>query len=73
MMLFKSCPKCSTGDLIEARDGFGRYIQCVQCGYQCVQCGYLKQCVQCGYLKDIPSFDGRRLEPDGHAVIARSA
>ena len=58
MILFKSCPRCSTGDLIEARDGFGRYVECMQCGY----------------IKDIPSLDERRLQPVSHgAAIPRSA
>ena len=33
MILFKSCPKCMTGDLIKAQDMFGAYVQCIQCGF----------------------------------------
>lgn len=33
MVLFKSCPKCTTGDLIKSRDIFGEYLECIQCGY----------------------------------------
>ena len=33
MILFKSCPKCLTGDLMKSRDMFGEYIECVQCGF----------------------------------------
>ena len=33
MLLFKSCPKCTTGDLVKARDVFGEYLECIQCGY----------------------------------------
>ena len=33
MILFKSCPKCTNGDLMTSQDMFGAYIECVQCGY----------------------------------------
>ena len=33
MILFKSCPKCMTGDLIKSRDMFGEYLECIQCGF----------------------------------------
>ncbi|MEE8517591.1 MAG: hypothetical protein V3S98_00520 [Dehalococcoidia bacterium] len=33
MVLFKSCPKCETGDLLKSEDMFGEYVECVQCGY----------------------------------------
>ncbi len=33
MVLFKSCPKCSTGDLLKTEDMFGEYLACVQCGF----------------------------------------
>ena len=33
MVLFKSCPKCMTGDLIKAEDMFGAYLECMQCGF----------------------------------------
>ena len=33
MILFKSCPKCTTGDLIKSRDMFGDYVECIQCGF----------------------------------------
>lgn len=31
MVLFKSCPRCQAGDLVEAEDMYGRYRRCVQC------------------------------------------
>ena len=31
MYWLKACPKCG-GDLHEAKDQFGRYIACLQCG-----------------------------------------
>ena len=33
MLWFKSCPRCSTGDLTIHIDQFGWYIHCLQCGY----------------------------------------
>ena len=33
MILFKSCPKCTTGDLTKSRDMFGEYLECIQCGF----------------------------------------
>ena len=33
MVLFKSCPKCITGDLLKSEDMFGAYLECVQCGF----------------------------------------
>ncbi|MCH7656074.1 MAG: hypothetical protein IIC95_08875 [Chloroflexi bacterium] len=33
MILFKSCPKCTTGDLMKSEDLFGEYMECLQCGY----------------------------------------
>jgi hypothetical protein len=32
MMMFKACTRCS-GDVREASDMYGRYMQCVQCGH----------------------------------------
>lgn len=32
MVQFKSCPRCC-GDLVAAGDMYGRYVQCLQCGY----------------------------------------
>lgn len=32
MLLLKSCPKCK-GDVVEERDRYGSYTQCLQCGY----------------------------------------
>ncbi len=32
MLLLKSCPKCK-GDVVEERDHYGSYTQCLQCGY----------------------------------------
>lgn len=33
---FKSCPRCTTGDLIESMDVWPReyYLSCIQCGHQ---------------------------------------
>lgn len=31
MVLFKSCPRCQTGDLVETEDMYGHYRQCIQC------------------------------------------
>jgi len=33
MILFRSCPKCRTGDLVKTKDAFGDYMECAQCGY----------------------------------------
>lgn len=33
MILFRSCPSCSSGDLIKTKDAFGEYLECTQCGY----------------------------------------
>ena len=33
MILFRSCPKCSSGDLVKTKDAFGQYMECAQCGY----------------------------------------
>ena len=33
MVLFKSCPRCGTGDLLKTEDMFGAYFECVQCGF----------------------------------------
>ena len=32
MMFFKACPKCR-GDLVLGRDIYGRYVECIQCGF----------------------------------------
>ncbi len=32
MFKFKSCPRCH-GDLFLAKDIFGKYLSCLQCGY----------------------------------------
>ncbi|HLC30894.1 MAG TPA: YheV family putative metal-binding protein [Dehalococcoidia bacterium] len=32
-MWYKNCPKCGKGDLIQEKDIYGSYRQCVQCGY----------------------------------------
>lgn len=32
MFWLKSCPRC-TGDIYDARDLFGGYLACLQCGY----------------------------------------
>lgn len=32
MFWLKSCPHC-TGDLLEAKDQYGRYVTCIQCGF----------------------------------------
>ena len=33
MVWFKCCPRCTTGDLSEERDQYGKYVICLQCGY----------------------------------------
>lgn len=33
MILFRSCPRCVSGDLIKTKDAFGEYMECAQCGY----------------------------------------
>lgn len=33
MILFSSCPQCTTGDLMKTEDAFGDYLECMQCGY----------------------------------------
>ena len=33
MMWLKSCPRCRTGDVVLGKDVYGRYIQCLQCGF----------------------------------------
>ena len=33
VIYFKSCPRCSVGDLIDASDHWGAYKECLQCGY----------------------------------------
>ena len=33
MIKFKSCPRCSQGDLILDRDVYGTYLQCIQCAH----------------------------------------
>ena len=32
MIRFKACPKCR-GDLYETEDTFGKFLNCIQCGY----------------------------------------
>ena len=32
-ILFKSCPKCETGDLVKYADMYGAYFECMQCGF----------------------------------------
>jgi hypothetical protein len=33
MLFFKACPRCK-GDLFDAKDQYGFYISCLQCGFQ---------------------------------------
>ena len=33
MIEFKSCPRCSQGDMILDRDAYGSYMQCIQCAH----------------------------------------
>ncbi len=33
MVPLRACPKCRLGDLVLARDMYGKYIKCMQCGY----------------------------------------
>lgn len=32
MVQFKACPRCS-GDMKQTRDMYGKYNECIQCGY----------------------------------------
>lgn len=32
MLKLKGCPKCK-GDMVDDKDAYGRYEQCMQCGY----------------------------------------
>ena len=33
MLWLKSCPRCRTGGVVLNADGYGAYIECLQCGY----------------------------------------
>ena len=33
MVWLKACPRCHTGDLNLVSDMYGKYLQCLQCGY----------------------------------------
>ena len=33
MIMFKACPRCTTGDLGLSEDIHGKYMQCFQCGH----------------------------------------
>lgn len=33
MIRFKACPRCKEGDLVLMEDIFGKYWDCMQCGY----------------------------------------
>ena len=33
MVMLRACPRCITGGVIRGGDGYGLYIQCLQCGY----------------------------------------
>ena len=33
MVYFKACPRCR-GDMTPGEDMYGRYLECLQCGYQ---------------------------------------
>ncbi|MBM3942826.1 MAG: hypothetical protein FJ316_07885 [SAR202 cluster bacterium] len=52
MIKFKACPKCR-GDIYVAQDMFGRYLNCLQCGY----------------LKDIPEEPVARPRRTGGMVV----
>ena len=32
LAFLKGCPRCH-GDIVEGRDGFGKYLSCLQCGF----------------------------------------
>ncbi len=36
MIVFKSCPKCHTGDLVRREDMDGPSLYCLQCGFATV-------------------------------------
>lgn len=33
MIYFKTCPRCQ-GDMVLSGDQYGRYMECLQCGYE---------------------------------------
>ncbi len=33
MIFFKSCPRCK-GDMTTSADMYGKFIECLQCGYE---------------------------------------
>ena len=33
MIFFKSCPRCK-GDMITSADMYGKFVECLQCGYE---------------------------------------
>ena len=52
MFWLKSCPRCR-GDLIQARDHYGCYISCLQCGHHLneVEEGVLR------YVRERPTME----------------
>ena len=32
-MIFKGCPRCGTGDMVERTDWYGKHQTCLQCSY----------------------------------------
>lgn len=64
MILFRSCPSCSTGDLIKTNDTFGEYMECVQCGYVRDVDGTPATVGTMGVLIPFPVFDDRGGDDD---------
>ena len=52
MIYFKDCPRCK-GDMYLAEDIFGKYLNCLQCGY----------------LRDVTEIKSREYTKDNSPVV----